>query len=83
MVLGKLDQADVYNSSDPQRLEIRSIGLAIVCTINLERRDDGGLRVEGPRPGSLILSGPDPEAVLAKIWPALIAINHPITKEPK
>ncbi len=49
-------------------------------TIRMERREDGGLRVWGEPPGGLILSGPDPERVIASIWSALGGLQHPITK---
>lgn len=39
-------------------------------------REDGGLRVSCDDEPGLILSGDDPEKVMASIWPALKALDH-------
>lgn len=45
-----------------------------VVTIKLMRRQDGGLRVFSDDVPGLILSGTDPEKVMADVWPALQTI---------
>jgi hypothetical protein len=44
--------------------------------ITLIPREDGGLRVCSATEPGLILSGADPEKVLAGIWPALTALRE-------
>lgn len=49
--------------------------------LDLYRREDGGLRIVGRDDArGLILSGELPGDVLAKIWPALHALKHPISQ---
>lgn len=45
-------------------------------TIQIEPRGDGGICVWSPEIMGLILSGPDPEKIMAAIWPALVALNE-------
>lgn len=48
--------------------------------LDLYRREDGGLRIAGRDDArGLILTGYLPAEVLAKVWPALFALKHPIT----
>ncbi len=49
--------------------------------LDLYRREGGGLQIAGrDNARGLILSGPTPGGVLAKLWPALHALKNPITK---
>lgn len=48
--------------------------------IDLYRREDGGLRIAGRGDArGLILSGELPGMILGQLWPALVALKHPIT----
>lgn len=71
-----------YRPADPvpASLSVEDDGPSV--TITLTRRADGGLRVHGEPPLGLglILSGELPGEVIARLWPALHALKHPITK---
>lgn len=45
-------------------------------TLFLEAREDGGLHVSSPDLPGLILSGPDQAAVMAKVMPAIDALEE-------
>lgn len=49
--------------------------MAEIVTLKMQRREDGGLRVWSDKVGGLILSGSDPEKVMSKIWPGLVALK--------
>lgn len=45
-------------------------------TLTLEAREDGGLRISSEQMPGLILSGHDPDAVMAKVLPAITALQQ-------
>lgn len=47
----------------------------IKLTLLILERPDGGLRICSEELPGLILSGPDPVKVCAKIWPAVVALR--------
>lgn len=54
-----------------------------VIQISLLRRDDGGLRIFSPTHPGLVLSGTEPEKVLACVWPALLALTNGHQQQPQ
>lgn len=46
-----------------------------ITTIKLQRREDGGLCVWSDDVPGLVLSGPDPQAIMRDVWPALEALR--------
>lgn len=48
-------------------------------TLRLERREDGGLLIWSDEVMGLIITAALPGDAMAKVWPALHALKHPIT----